>query len=97
MAYLIHFRPARMTREQYERIHEELDRIGLGNQPERPFHVGFGLEDHIEVIDIWTSLEAFHSFGEALMPIIEAVGVQIGTPHVHTVQRLQVPGVLTEA
>lgn len=88
MAYLIHFRPVSMSREQYDQIHEALGLQGLSDPSERLFHASFGPDSHLEVVDIWSSLEGFHSFGEVLMPIIESMGVQMGSPHVHQLNRV---------
>jgi hypothetical protein len=48
----------------------------------RSVHVCFGEGDNLQVFDVWDSQEAFDEFGATLMPILEAHGVDPGTPMV---------------
>jgi hypothetical protein len=45
-------------------------------------HVAGQTESGFRVVDVWTSEEAFRRFGEALMPILEEVGIE-GAPEIY--------------
>ena len=42
----------------------------------------------INVFDIWESQELFEAFGEALLPIMSALGVDPGTPQIANVHNV---------
>lgn len=53
----------------YEGITKDLAAAGLGNIPERLYHVSAKLENGWHVTDIWESEEAFNKFGETMVPL----------------------------
>lgn len=53
----------------YEGIVKDLEAAGMGNIPERLYHVSAQLDNGWHVTDVWESLEAFNKFGETLMPL----------------------------
>jgi len=53
----------------YEGIVKDLEAAGLGNIPERLYHVSAQLEDGSHATDVWESLEAVNKIGENLMPL----------------------------
>lgn len=70
-AILVHFAPKAMSAAQYDQILVELNKVGQGENPARPFHVAFkGADGNLQVLDIWSSGEAFQAFGGTLVPIL---------------------------
>jgi hypothetical protein len=88
MAIATYFHPKAMTLEQFEEIHERLDKAGERNNPHRLHHSCFGEDGSLMVYDIWDSQESFRAFGEVLMPILAEVGVEPGEPMVMPVHKL---------
>jgi hypothetical protein len=46
------------------------------------YHSCFGAGDSMMVYDVWESEEAFNAFGATLMPILESMALDPGTPDV---------------
>ena len=80
MPYVVRFAPQSMSTQQYDEIIKRLDAAGAGAPKGRLYHVAFGPPDALRVSDIWTSREEFEKFGAVLMPILQDVGVDPGTP-----------------
>lgn len=53
----------------YEGIVKDLEAAGLGNIPERLYHVAAKHGDGWHVTDVWESEEAFNKFGETMIPL----------------------------
>ena len=53
----------------YEGTVRDLEAAGLGNIPERLYHVSAKKENGWHVTDVWESEEAFNKFGETLIPL----------------------------
>lgn len=85
MAYAYHFNPESMSVAQYTECIAQLDAAGAGNPPGRSYHIAYGLPDHIQVFDVWESAEDFERFGQTLVPILSALGVDPGTPDVEEI------------
>ena len=80
MSFVVRFVPDSMSTEKYDEIIKRLEAAGAGSPKGRIFHVAFGPHDALRVSDIWTSQEDFERFGQTLMPILQDVGVDPGTP-----------------
>lgn len=78
MPFVVRFVPKSMSTQQYDEIIRRLDAAGAGSPKGRLYHVAFG--DPLRVSDVWESREAFEAFGAALMPILQELGVDPGTP-----------------
>jgi hypothetical protein len=91
VAIAIYFNPASMNAAQYDEIIRRLDAAGAGKPAGRLHHACFGSADKLQVFDIWESQEDFDTFGAALMPIIQQVGVDTGQPVVEPVHSV-IPG-----
>jgi hypothetical protein len=61
----------------YDGTVKDLAAAGMGNIPERLYHVSAKIENGWYVTDVWESEEAFNKFGETVMPLIVKNG---GTP-----------------
>lgn len=53
----------------YEGIVKDLEAAGLGNIPERLYHVAAKHGNGWHVTDVWESEEAFNKFGETMIPL----------------------------
>ncbi len=66
---LVQFTFAESDIKIYEGITKDLESAGLGNIPERLYHVSAKLENGWHVTDVWESEEAFNKFGETMVPL----------------------------
>ena len=89
MAIAAYFHPKGMTMAQFEDVHERLKAVGADAPSGRLHHSCIGDDGDLMVYDVWDSEESFNKFGDILMPIIAAVGIEIGTPDVLKVQRIE--------
>jgi hypothetical protein len=80
MAITVTFTPAAMSAEQYSEIIRRLESAGAGAPPGRRYHVASRAGASIQVVDVWDSPESFAAFGQTLLPIVQAVGVDPGEP-----------------
>jgi len=80
MPFVVRFVPKAMSSQQYDEVIRRLNAAGAGSPKGRLFHVAFGALDALRVSDIWDTRENFERFGQALMPILQEVGVDPGTP-----------------
>ena len=80
MSFVVRFVPKSMSSGQYDQVIKRLEAAGAGSPKGRLFHVAFGSRDALRVSDIWETREDFDRFGQTLMPILQEVGVDPGTP-----------------
>ena len=80
MPFVVRFVPKSMSTQKYDEIIKRLNAAGAGSPKGRIFHVAFGPHDALFVSDIWDTHENFELFGQTLMPILQEVGVDPGTP-----------------
>jgi hypothetical protein len=76
MAIVVKFEVSGMDASKYDRIMEELTRIGQEAPDGRRYHVCFGDRRTLQVIDVFESPAQLEAFGAKLMPILEKFGVQ---------------------
>jgi hypothetical protein len=89
MAIAAYFHPKGMTLDQFNQVHVLLKESGQDDPSGRIHHSCIGEDGDLMVYDVWESPEAFQAFGEALMPIIAKVGIDIGEPAVMPVHRME--------
>jgi hypothetical protein len=89
MALAIHFQTT-ATRAEYDEIWRRLDAAGQHDPRGRQYHVSWGDEGALEVLDVWDSQADFDAFANTLMPILGAVGVQ-ATPRVMQAYKIVQP------
>jgi hypothetical protein len=68
------------TQERYDTTLAQLEAAGAGAPEGRLLHVALTTDDGIAVFDIWESEAAFGAFGETLIPILTAAGIEINEP-----------------
>jgi hypothetical protein len=90
MSIVVRFHPQSMTTAQYDdavRRHEE---AGIEFPPDgMDYHVCFGPDGDLRVSEIWDSREQFEAYGERLMPLLAAAGIQFsGGPEIFEVHNV---------
>lgn len=91
MALGLYFQPSGFTPEIYDDTIKQLDAAGagIGSVPGRTFHCAMEVDGLIRVFDVWDSMEQFERFGETLVPIMSAAGVDPGQPQIMNVHNVQ--------
>jgi hypothetical protein len=85
MAFAISFKPASMDSGKYHETLRRLEAAGAGSPAGRLFHICHGESGDLRVVDIWESMETFEKFGQTLMPILQELGVDPGTPEIRPI------------
>ena len=89
MALAIHF-ATNATRDQYDESWRQLDAAEEHQPKGRLYHVAWGAEGAIEVLDVWESPADFEAFGATLMPTATGLRVEV-TPHVNEAHKIVAP------
>ena len=87
MAIVVKFSVSGMSSEKYETVLSRLEAAGAGAPRGRLYHVSYGSPTNLQVIDVYDSPQSLESFGAALMPILQELGVQ-AKPDVQEVRRI---------
>ena len=80
MAIAVLFSPVSMNATQYDECIKQLEQAGAGRPSGRLHHVCYGDTDNLHVFDVFDSMESFEKFGQTLMPILQAIGIDAGPP-----------------
>ncbi len=88
MSFVLRFTPTGFTAAKYEEVINKLNEAGAGAPKGRSYHVCFGDPDNLFVSDIWDNMEDFQAFGQTLVPIMNAIGVDPGQPVVIPVHNI---------
>ena len=92
MALAFYFSPKPvMSAEQYNQCIASLKKAGAAHPSGRLYHAAFGTADSVAVFDVWTSQAAFEAFGQTLLPILQAMGIDPGQPAVMPIHNVVVP------
>jgi hypothetical protein len=87
----IYFSPAAVSAAKYDECIKLLKKTGAGNPTGRSFHSAFGPKDKLMVFEVWSSQAAFDKFGKTLMPILQHLGIDPGTPAVMQMHKVILP------
>lgn len=77
MPIAVRIAPQNMSRDDYEKLIDELERSGSGEPEGRLFHAGYG-EDEVHMFDVWDSRESFESYHGDLVGRLQAAGMDGG-------------------
>ncbi len=91
MAIGVYFSPESFPVEKYDSTLKDLEGAGAGAPAGRLYHCAMRSPGGVHVFDIWESEEALAAFGETLLPILSAAGVDPGEPMITEVHNL-IPG-----
>ena len=88
MSFVLRFTPAGFTAAKYNETIKQLNAAGAGSPKGRSYHVCFGDPNNLHVSDIWDNMEDFQAFGQTLLPIMNALGIDPGQPVVLPVHNI---------
>ena len=81
MSILVRFTGApSLTADKYDATHKQVEDSGSWPPDGMDLHVAFEAGGAFRVSEVWDSKEKFEAFGERLMPILEANGVELAGP-----------------
>ncbi len=80
MSFVVRFNPPSLSSQQYDEVIKRLEAAGAGAPQGRLLGVAFGPKDALHVSDVWDSRENFDRFGQTLMPLLQEMGIDPGTP-----------------
>jgi hypothetical protein len=81
MSILVRFTGAPgMSAEKYDATMPTIEASGQFPPDGLEYHVAFNSGDSFRVSEIWDSKEQFEAFGQRLMPILSANGVELAGP-----------------
>lgn len=80
MSFVVRFTPPSLSAQQYDEVLRRLEAAGAGAPKGRIIGVAFGSPDALKVSDIWDTRENFDRFAETLMPLLQEMGIDPGTP-----------------
>ena len=88
MALIVHFTPSGMNDKKYAEILRRLEAAGAGAPRGRLHHTCYGDPSSLRVVDVFDTQANFEAFGKTLVPILEAMGVDVGKPDVTQVHNI---------
>jgi hypothetical protein len=88
MAVGYYFAPPTMSTAQYDECIKQLEAAGAGAPAGRLYHVCFKVDGALRVFDVWDSQESFDKFGQTLMPILQGLGADPGTPTISEIHNI---------
>jgi hypothetical protein len=88
MAIGIYVTPSSFTPEKYDEGLARLEAAGLGAPAGRLHHFALESDGLVQVFDVWDSQESFEAFGATLIPIMNDLGADVGTPMISPVRNI---------
>jgi hypothetical protein len=88
MALGFYFTHGGFTPDKYDEVIKQLDAAGVGSPKGRSIHVALESDGGIQVFDVWSSQAEFDAFGEKLLPILAAAGIELNAPMVANVHNV---------
>jgi hypothetical protein len=80
MAFGLYITGSGFTTERYDTTLAQIEEAGAGAPAGRTHHFALENDGEITVFDVWESMEQFEAFGETLLPILSAAGVELEKP-----------------
>lgn len=75
--------PEGLTTRQYDDVMQRLEQAGVLPSPKGLlYHVCFGEDGKLHVLDVWESKADFDKFAENLLPIMDSAGYARGEPEI---------------
>ena len=88
MSVLARFAPDSLTAEQYDAVVARLVADGIQPADGLDYEICFGSGDGMKVSTVWDTMEQFEAFGARLMPILNEMGIDPGTPELVEVHNI---------
>jgi hypothetical protein len=76
--------PSNMTRDDYERVMQELEESESASTDGRVFHASYG-EEEVHMFDVWESHESFQPYHENLVGLLQGAGIDAGVVQIEPV------------
>ncbi|MCW2998088.1 MAG: hypothetical protein JWN65_1637 [Solirubrobacterales bacterium] len=87
---VVRFRPASLTRAQYDQVSSRLDEQGLFPAKGARLHVLTGEDGTLQVGEVWAGAEEFDAFFARLQPLMEEAGITPTEPERFPLHKLVV-------
>ena len=88
MAIIVHFSPIGLDESKYDDAIRRLEQAGEGSPSGRLYHCFYGPGEAPKIVEVWDSQQSFERHGQALMPILKAVGIDPGQPVVSPAHKM---------
>jgi hypothetical protein len=88
VSVLIRFSPPSLKAEQYDKVVARLHEEGVFPAEGLEYEICFGAEGNLKVSQVWDTKEHMEAFGQRLMPILQEVGIDPGTPEIADVHNV---------
>jgi hypothetical protein len=88
MSVLARFTPESLTADQYDAVVARLVADGIQPADGLEFEICFGSDDHMKVSTVWDTQEQLDAFAGRLMPILDEMGINPGTPEMVEVHNI---------
>ena len=83
MSIVVRFKPTGLTTAKYDATVRQLEDAGEFPADGCDFHICFGSDGDLRVSEVRDSREQLQAFGEVLMPVLAANGVELsGEPEI---------------
>jgi hypothetical protein len=76
MAIVTKFEVRNMPADKYNEALRRLEAAGAGAPPGRLYHISYGQQDSLQVIDVYDSPQSMESFAQTLVPILQEMGIE---------------------
>jgi hypothetical protein len=76
MAIVAKFEVRNMPADKYNEALRRLEAAGAGAPPGRLYHISYGQQDSLQVIDVYDSPQSMESFAQTLVPILQEMGIE---------------------
>jgi quinol monooxygenase YgiN len=88
MPVAVRITPKQLSRDDYEKLIDELEATGAGEPDGRQFHAAYG-DDEVHMFEVWESREHFEDHRDSLMAVLQGAGVDAGTVEIHELHASQ--------
>lgn len=85
---IIHFTPKGMNDVKYAEVMRRLEHAGMAAPPGRLQHTCYGPKNALQVVDVYDTMASFEAFGKALLPILDALEIEVGQPNIAEVHNV---------
>ena len=90
MSIVVRHRPVGVTAAKYDEVNDRFKSTLNWPPPGLDHHICFGSDGDLRVSEIWDSRGQFEAWGQQLMPLLAAEGVQFsGEPEVFEVHNTE--------
>jgi quinol monooxygenase YgiN len=85
MPVAVHICPDHMSRDDYKRAIEDLEKAGVHEPEGRLYHAAYGADDDVQMFEVWRSQNDFDAHSDKLFATLQGAGVNVDRVDVHPV------------